>query len=513
MVMKNVKKSAKNDQSVENAEQIDQKVPKKYKNEEKTAKNGLVEASQELVVPRTAVKIETYKNEMIKMTGTSNGAKLTKARVYRKGFEKEKNELIDVLERNEYLTMNTMLNGQNLRLDEKNWDLRTTDSGLQFEIEPVENVHISKSLEMDENKYTGKLTIRITNRTNNAIEVKGTKINWGPVKNSGKSRFNIMQAVILNNNKIERIKSKKKNEVLVLPISQGWAGIRDQYFCALFYGKPELFKSAEVIKKDDQTLQLVLDMPAKVIQPQSEGSFEINVYLGPQNYKELKKLGYDIHKIVNFGVFSFLSVPIYYLLKFLYNATKNYGVAIILLTIIIRALLWWPTQKSYTSMKKMQSSMSKMQPRLKTLKEVYRDNPQMLNQETMKLYKEYQINPMGGCLPMLLQMPVFFALYTTLTAAVELKGAAFIWVWKDLSLKDPVYVLPFVMGATMFLQQKMSTPPAATPESAVQQKMMLYMMPIMLTFFAFMWPSGLLLYWVVSNILSIGQQFMINRRS
>ncbi|MCK5243130.1 hypothetical protein KAR34_11835, partial [bacterium] len=139
MVMKNVKKSAKNDQSVENAEQIDQKVPKKYKNEEKTAKNGLVEASQELVVPRTAVKIETYKNEMIKMTGTSNGAKLTKARVYRKGFEKEKNELIDVLERNEYLTMNTMLNGQNLRLDEKNWDLRTTDSGLQFEIEPVEN--------------------------------------------------------------------------------------------------------------------------------------------------------------------------------------------------------------------------------------------------------------------------------------------------------------------------------------------------------------------------------------
>ena len=111
MVMKNVKKSAKNDQSVENAEQIDQKVPKKYKNEEKTAKNGLVEASQELVVPRTAVKIETYKNEMIKMTGTSNGAKLTKARVYRKGFEKEKNELIDVLERNEYLTMNTMLNG------------------------------------------------------------------------------------------------------------------------------------------------------------------------------------------------------------------------------------------------------------------------------------------------------------------------------------------------------------------------------------------------------------------
>jgi YidC/Oxa1 family membrane protein insertase len=164
-------------------------------------------------------------------------------------------------------------------------------------------------------------------------------------------------------------------------------------------------------------------------------------------------------------------------------------------------------------MKKMQTSMNKMQPRLKTLKEIYRDNPQKLNEETMKLYKEYQINPMGGCLPMLLQMPIFFALYSTLNSAVELKGAGFFWVWKDLSLKDPIYVLPVLMGASMFIQQKMSTPPAATPEAETQQKMMLYLMPAMLTFFAFMWPAGLLLYWVVSNVISIFQQMIINRQS
>jgi len=176
-------------------------------------------------------------------------------------------------------------------------------------------------------------------------------------------------------------------------------------------------------------------------------------------------------------------------------------------------MLWWPTHKSYSSMKKMQTAMNKMQPRLKTLKEIYKTNPQKLNEETMKLYKEHQINPMGGCLPMLLQMPIFFALYATLSGAVELKGAQFIWIWKDLSLKDPLYILPIAMGISMFIQQKLSNPPTATPEAEAQQKMMLYFMPIMLTVFAFVWPSGLLLYWVVSNIISIGQQLVINRQA
>jgi YidC/Oxa1 family membrane protein insertase len=237
------------------------------------------------------------------------------------------------------------------------------------------------------------------------------------------------------------------------------------------------------------------------------------MYFGPQNYTELKKSGYKFNKIVDFGFFNIIGVGMLYCLKFFYNLTRNYGLAIIFLTILIRALLWWPTQKSYTSMKKMQTSMNKMQPRLKTLKEVYRDNPQKLNEETMKLYKEYQINPMGGCLPMLLQMPIFFALYATLNSAVELKGAGFFWVWKDLSLKDPIYLLPILMGLSMFFQQKMSTPPAATPEAEAQQKMMLYLMPAMLTFFSFMWPAGLLLYWVVSNMASIVQQLIINRKS
>ncbi len=268
----------------------------------------------------------------------------------------------------------------------------------------------------------------------------------------------------------------------------------------------------QVIQNENQSLELNTWLPDTQLAPNQETNHTIQFFWGPQNYSDLKQIGHNLHKIVDFGMFHIIGVWMLYTLKFFYQITLNYGWAIILLTILIRGILWWPTQKSLTSMKKMQTAMNQMQPRLKTLKEIYKNNPQKLNEETMKLYREYQINPMGGCLPMLLQMPIFIALYATLSSAVELKGAKFIWIWQDLSVKDPMYILPIAMGVTMFIQQKMSTPPAATEEAAAQQKMMLYLMPILLTVFSFMWPSGLLLYWVVSNILSIGQQIFINRK-
>jgi YidC/Oxa1 family membrane protein insertase len=296
-------------------------------------------------------------------------------------------------------------------------------------------------------------------------------------------------------------------------MTAGWLGMRDQYFCAIFYGDPGTIKQATIFQYANQSMKITAQLPEQKINSNDSSNYQLNLFLGPQRYEILHKSNYKLDKIIDFGMFRFISIPMLYLLKFFYQITNNYGFAIILLTLLIRAILWWPTQKSYSSMKNMQTAMNKMQPRLKNLKELYKDNPSKLNEETMKLYKEYQINPMGGCLPMLLQMPIFFALYSTLTSAVELKGANFMWIWKDLSTKDPLYILPIAMGLSMFLQQKMSTPPAATSEAAAQQKMMLYLMPAMLTFFSFMWPSGLLLYWVVSNVISIGQQVIINKSS
>jgi len=506
-----VVKNAKNRTTFTETKQI---VEKNEKKELKTDES--LKKQTDIVIKKDSekdIKIVNFDNGLIEISASSLGAKLNKVIIRRLGFENEAINIVDEHSYNEYITFNATINGKNLDLNKRNWSIRKQANGIQFYIEPITNLFISKTIIFNPNAYTGMLKIDIKNKTTNSIEIENAKLNWGPGKNSGRGRFNIKQVVVLNERKVDRIKTKKKNEKVILPIKNGWAGMRDQYFCALFYGVPGTFNSSEITKNDDQTLILSLNLPTRLVQPKSDAHYEIKTYFGPQNYQKLKKEGYNLHKVVDFGMFHFIAVPIYYLLKYLYKVTKNYGVAIILLTLIIRIILWWPTQKSYTSMKKMQAAMNKMQPRLKTLKEIYRDNPAKLNEETMKLYKEYQVNPMGGCLPMLLQMPVFFALYSALTSAVELKGAEFIWFWKDLSTKDPMHVLPLLMGLSMFLQQKMSTPPAATPEAAAQQKMMLYLMPAMLTFFSFIWPSGLLLYWVVSNILSIGQQLLINQRA
>ncbi|HRU38630.1 MAG TPA: membrane protein insertase YidC, partial [Candidatus Goldiibacteriota bacterium] len=196
---------------------------------------------------------------------------------------------------------------------------------------------------------------------------------------------------------------------------------------------------------------------------------------------------------------------------FLYGLTKNYGIAILLLTLFVRLLLWYPSQKSYKQMKETQSKMKLMQPRLETLKKIYKDDPAKLNEETMKLYREYNVNPLGGCLPMLLQIPIFIALYQTLISMVELKGAYFFGWLKDLSRPDPLFILPVFMGVSMIIQQMMSKPVSMTPEAETQQKIMMWGMPIFLTFMALKWPAGLLLYWSMSNVLAIIQQTFVNK--
>ncbi len=461
-------------------------------------------------------KVQTVaiENSKIKIEASSDEAKINHVIIkeYSKKGEKEF-DLIEKNERQEYLIWQANVNGEAIEHEAIAWEAKKEANKIVFQAEPLEDVIIIKEIELSQDDYQGKIRIIIENNKRNEIQIDGCALHWGPLKHTKENRFNVKKAVVLQGREITRIKTKKKRQKRLIALSDGWAGMQEQYFCAIF-SSPEKqdIKSVEIINSEDSSLDIELNLKDKIVQPHSRIGYEIGFYFGPQEYQRLKSLGNNFHKIVYFGWFHVIGVAMLYILNLFHKITGNYGVAIILLTVLIRVILWWPTQKSYTSMKKMQGAMSKMQPRIKTLKELYKNNPAKLNEETMKLYKEYQINPMGGCLPMLLQMPVFFALYKTLTTAVELRGAKFVWMWQDLSSKDPAYILPFAMGASMFIQQKMSTPPAATPESATQQKMMLYLMPVMLTFFSFMWPSGLLLYWVVSNILSIGQQVLINRK-
>jgi YidC/Oxa1 family membrane protein insertase len=206
---------------------------------------------------------------------------------------------------------------------------------------------------------------------------------------------------------------------------------------------------------------------------------------------------------VDYGVLTFLSKPLYWLLTFYHSYVGNWGLAIILLTLTVKAIFFKLSEKSYRSM----ARMRKVGPRLKTLKERYGDDRQKMNQAMMELYKTEKINPMGGCLPIVIQIPVFIALYWALLESVALRQAPFIFWINDLSVMDPYFVLPVIMGVSMLAQQKLN--PA--PPDPIQAKVMMAL-PIVFTFFFAFFPSGLVLYWVVNNLLSISQQYVITKR-
>jgi YidC/Oxa1 family membrane protein insertase len=238
------------------------------------------------------------------------------------------------------------------------------------------------------------------------------------------------------------------------------------------------------------------------------------LFVGPKELDILKSVGKGLERTIDFGYFGFVSIPFLYVLHFFHGFTGSYGIDIILLTVLIKLLMAPLTHKSFVSMKQMQ----KLQPQMERLKEKYKDDKEKLNKEIMELYRRNGVNPLGGCLPMVLQFPVFIGLYNALSTPIELRHARFLWI-KDLSRPDweslpftlgswhlGIPVLTIFMGASMFIQQWM-TPSAGDPN---QRKMML-MMPLIFTFMFVSFPAGLTVYWLVNNILTIGQQYWINR--
>ena len=246
-------------------------------------------------------------------------------------------------------------------------------------------------------------------------------------------------------------------------------------------------------------------LPPSAVSTTSVERYEFSYYAGPKELDRLALLGQGQEEVLNFGFWGFFSVILLKGMKFFHQIIPNYGVAIIIITVIIK-LVFWPIQaKSIKSMKEMQ----KFQPLMKKLKEKYKDDTQRLNQETMRLYKEHKINPFAGCLPMLVQIPVFFALFAMLRSAIELRGAAFLWI-KDLSQPDTIFhvagfpfnPLPLAMTATSIWQMKL------TPQTGdTQQQKMMTFMPLMMLFFFYSTSSGLVLYWTVQQMLSVAQQW------
>ena len=294
-----------------------------------------------------------------------------------------------------------------------------------------------------------------------------------------------------------------------------WAAFEGTYFMT---GVIPGNQSNQTLKlsADGEIIHTQLVSPEEVLPAKGRLQYNYQAYFGPKRISTLKEAGHDLERIVNFGWFDKIAKPALYLLNFFYKYVGNYGIAIILVTVLIKILFWPIAQKGLKSMKNMQ----KIQPKMAKLKEKYKDDSTRLNQEMMNLYKTYKVNPLGGCLPMILQIPVFFALYKVLLQAIELRHAPFMLWITDLSAPDRLMigvdipylgglpVLTLLMGGSMFLQQKMTPSPA----DATQAKIMMFL-PVIFTFMFLNFASGLVLYWLVNNLLSIGQQYMINKQA
>jgi YidC/Oxa1 family membrane protein insertase len=287
-----------------------------------------------------------------------------------------------------------------------------------------------------------------------------------------------------------------------------WMGIAEPYFLAAARAESTIshgFYEAER-NPDERAVQKWLarygmELPVVSLEPNKQIESAFRLYFGPKQGDELKKFGDSLEDALDMTLEA-LAKPLLAMLRWFYGFAGNYGIAIILLTIVVRVALFPLTYKGMVSMKRMQ----KLQPKMMALREKYKNDRERMNRETMGLYKRYKVNPLGGCLPILLQLPIFFALYSALSSAIELRHTPFFGWITDLSAMDGLFVLPILMGGSMVIQQRL-TPTTVDP---VQAKILMWM-PVIFTLFMFTFPSGLTLYWFTSNILSILQQLVINR--
>ena len=353
------------------------------------------------------------------------------------------------------------------------------------------------------------------------VEVGGKALNptvlWGlglgdQVPGAAASRYvQLAEGIIVRGDKVQRLPATALDQQ---PVQEGVvtaAGVDTQYFIAMAMPsrtlRTEYWRATMPAPAggDPKNAAHLVGFGVR----QAESMSNVKFYVGPKDFDVLQAVDGRLVRVINFGIFDFLAVPLLRALKWIHGYVSNYGWSIIILTFIINAIMFPLRHKSMVSMRKMQE----IQPQVKAIQDRYKDlkatDPakQKMNSEMMSLYKEKGVNPVSGCIPMLLTMPVLFAFYSLLSQAIEIRGQPFIWWITDLSAHDKFYVTPILMGASQFWQQRMT--PTTTGDPA-QQKMMM-MMPLVFTFMFLWMPSGLTVYWFFSNLMAIGQQYLTNR--
>jgi YidC/Oxa1 family membrane protein insertase len=385
-----------------------------------------------------------------------------------------------------------------------------------FDYQDASGLRVHKEFTLEPMGFVVKFSVTVAQ--NGAEQVPF--IEWGPGLGdqtpssggggffSGGSASQPPEAIFHNAQSVERVAARSVNEKPAYDAPFRFVGVDDHYFiaAAVDTGQARVeYRSLTVpVPGNEKSQRQFVLHTLRVLQPQRG----IRYYIGPKSFDELKAVDGEFVRAINYGIWSFLSVPFLSALKWIDGYTGNYGWAIIVLTILMNVVIFPLRHKSFVSMKKMQQ----IQPQLKAIQDRYKDlkvtDParQKMNTEVMNLYREKGVNPASGCIPMLLTFPVLFAFYSLLSQSIELRGAPFGFWIRDLSVMDPYYVTPLLMGATMFWQQKMA-PPSADPQ---QQRMMMIMPVVFIAMFLRL-PSGLAIYYFVNNLWGIAQQYFTNK--
>jgi YidC/Oxa1 family membrane protein insertase len=475
-------------------------------------------------LPQKEIHIET---PLYKMTLSTEGTTITQFLLKRYYKDLEKKEMVDIAKvQSEQLPHLTWvmkgLRDESVEVECSNETISLSESSkpgqltIQYKTSLGEKVYHKFTFYPDSYKIDVETSLGSRDKTEGSISNVILNINGHQISSKSYELYSGFSAYL--DKSFKHLELSNKNPSEQLKGSLKYLALETTYFVTSLI-LPEDFRGKVTVS---QGAQKDLFAEANILDKtneQKEVMQRYALYLGPKELEQLKKVGDHLDELVDFGWTNFIAKPLLYGMKFCNDYVRNYGISIIILTIFVKIIFWPLSNKSYKSMKEMQ----KIQPLLMKIREKYKDNKEQMNKELMQLYRTYKINPMSGCLPIIVQIPVFFALYKVLSASIELRHAPFMLWIKDLSapdrlfnfsfsipLMDPPYgipVLTLLMGASMFIQQKMSPPPG----DPTQAKVML-LLPLIFTFMFINFPSGLVLYWFVNNILSIAQQYYIQKK-
>ena len=371
-------------------------------------------------------------------------------------------------------------------------------------------INVVKTLIFERGNFAFKQNTHVNNQSENAwVGSQYMQLTHG--KNTKKRKMFGGGAITYTGPAYYHDKYKKvsfsniEDETLNDRVNGGWVAMLQHYFVSAWIPAENQENAIYTIfDQKNQNYIIGAKTPEITINSGSSASFDSQFYVGPTDQKKLAAISKGLDLTVDYGIFAFVSKPIFAAMKFIHSYVGNWGWSIILLTLLIKLIFFYPSAISYKSMAK----MKKLGPKIKEIGDKYKNDPQGKQKATMAFYRKEKINPLGGCLPMLIQMPVFMGLYWVLQESVELRQAPWLLWYKDLSLMDPYFILPLLYGASMFIQQKLNPPVSQDP---MQQKIFTYL-PLVFTFMFLWFPAGLVLYWVVNNILTIAQQWFINKK-